>query len=99
MAQKTEPAEYRVPTRAKANMADFFAFLALVISIVALVLTIGARNMASDAQKTANNTKNYAQTAVDKALNEANKASTGGGTGQNNPQPAAGTTMPNGNGQ
>jgi hypothetical protein len=99
MAQKTEPAEYHVPTRAKANMADFFAFLALVISILALALTIGARNMASNAQKTANDTKAYTEETVRKAINSVNNASTGGGTGQNIPQPAAGTTIPNGNGQ
>jgi hypothetical protein len=99
MAQKTEPAEHQIPTRAKANMADFFAFVALIIAIVALALTIGARNMASNAQKTANDTKAYTEETVRKAINSADKASTGGGTGQNIPQPAAGTTIPNGNGQ
>jgi hypothetical protein len=62
------------------------------------MLTLGARNRATDAQKAANSTRQYAQDTVKKALNEANKASPGGGTGANTPVPTVNTT-PNGNGQ
>jgi hypothetical protein len=97
MAKKTDE-EYRINTRAKANAALTFALLALLIAIIGIIFTIGARNRAIDAQKTANSTKQYTEETVKKAVNEASKASPGGGTGPNTPIPPVNTT-PNGNGQ
>jgi hypothetical protein len=96
MANKTE--EDHINTRARANAALTFALLAALIAVIGIIFTIGARNRAIDAQKTANNTKQYTQETVKKAINEANKASSGGGVGPNVPVPAVNTT-PNGNGQ
>jgi hypothetical protein len=85
-------------SRAKANAALTLAIIALLLALLALGLTLGARNEANQAQETANKTRQYTQDTVEKALHEANKA-TSGSTGTNNPVPAEGTTLPNANGQ
>jgi hypothetical protein len=97
MVKKTET-EYRISSQIKANAALTMAILALLIAVANLLFTLGARNRAIDAQNTANNTKRYTEETVKKAINEAGKASPGGGTGTNTSVPAVNTT-PNGNGQ
>jgi flagellar basal body-associated protein FliL len=91
--------ETAVATRSGANLAIAISIIALIIALACLIFTIGARRIANDAQKTASSTKVYTQDTVKKALNEANKAAPGNSAGPNNPQPAAGSTLPNGNGQ
>jgi phenylalanyl-tRNA synthetase beta subunit len=95
---RNQMSEYFLASQAKATAAVALAIIAIIMSVLSFLFTLGARNMASQAQTTANNTKAYTQTTVDKALNEANKASSGGGVGPNT-QVSPVNTMPNGNGQ
>lgn len=65
-----------------------------------MAFTLGARNRAEEAQRSADSAKAYTEETVDKALNEANKATSGSGAGPNKPVPAeGGNPLPNANGQ
>lgn len=83
--------------------AATFAFFALLLAIVGLILALRATNHANQALKQAKSNADQIKSLnvrLDSALGKANQASPGGGTGVNNSvQPATGNTIPNGNGQ
>jgi predicted PurR-regulated permease PerM len=93
---KDLPAGYEAASKARVNIAIFISIVALVIALICTAFTIGSRNIADQAQKTANSTKTYTDDTVKKALNSASKATND--AGPNNVQPPVNTT-PNVNGQ
>ena len=89
------------PVGPRGNVGAYvMAFIALVISLVAWAIASGASNKANEAVKTANHALSVSQTTENTVGANANdQASTGAGTGTNNPVMPGGTTQPNGNGQ
>jgi hypothetical protein len=98
MARGTE-VEENIPARPRANAAVTLAVLALLVAIAGLVMALGARNRADTAVDTANKTEAYTKETVEKSLNEANKATPGGGIGTDSARPADPTPYPTVNGQ
>jgi hypothetical protein len=83
--------------------AATFAFIAMVLSIISLILALRATHQASTANTNAKSAivkSSDLKTKVDNALGTLNKATSGGGVGENNPQPVTGSNpLPNANGQ
>lgn len=94
-------ADTDVPARPRANAAVAIATLALIVAVIGLVVALGARNRADGAVDIANKTKTFTEETVDKAVNEASKATPGGGVSPDNPVPAGGSgeLYPDANGQ
>jgi predicted PurR-regulated permease PerM len=102
MAEKVVE-EVRVLKRG-GGAAATFAFFAMILSVVALVLASQANNKATEALQTANHARDQVHTLnakVDDALGTLNNASSGSGSGENTTQPVPGgsNATPNGNGQ
>jgi hypothetical protein len=83
--------------------AATFAFIAMVLSIISLILALRASQHANTANANAKSAivkSSDLKTKVDNALGALNKATPGGGVGENSPQPVIGTnSLPNANGQ
>jgi outer membrane murein-binding lipoprotein Lpp len=99
MAEQVEA----VATRRGRGGAWLLTLILLLITVVALAISWLALHRANIAEQKANQAISKTRdlnTKVDNAVGTLNQASTGGGTGSNNPQPAAtNNTTPNGNGQ